>query len=256
MQEDHYASPIAVASVADCTFYHSYDLPKSGCVRGHWDLRGRFDEYVCGAQVAGKRVLDVGTASGFLSFEAERRGADVVSFDAATADYWDRLPFPVHRDPGSRASWLVGAEDYLLCWKRSYWLVHRELQSKNKVVYGNVYNIPPEIGMFDAIMVGQILVHLRDAIGALSSIAARCAKTIIVAEGMISDEKPYSAFLGRAANPNNDFSFWHHSTGFYIELMQIMGFALCDRCTGAYICNIAGPSPKDVEITTLVFERG
>jgi len=83
-----FAKPMAVAGVSDCVFYHSMDLPISGSQEGHWDLRGRFDDYVSRISFGGKSVLDVGAASGFLSFEAEKRGAKVVSIDASTALHW------------------------------------------------------------------------------------------------------------------------------------------------------------------------
>ena len=62
-------------------------------IRAHWDLRGRFDEYIGGVDVAGKSVLDIGTATGFLSFEAEKRGARVVSFDMEKGSQQTFLPF-------------------------------------------------------------------------------------------------------------------------------------------------------------------
>ncbi|MBZ9909343.1 hypothetical protein LB557_25370 [Mesorhizobium sp. BR115XR7A] len=250
-----YARPLDVNSVDECIFYHSYDLPESGYVRGHWDLRGRFDDYINGESLDGKRVLDVGTASGFLSFEAEKGGAEVVSFDAESAAVWDRIPFPKHNAAEERRIWVAGANDYLTKWKRSCWLAHREFRSKNKIAYGNVYDIPAELGMFDTVIVGQILVHLRDMLGALSSIARRCSKTMIIAEGMIDNDAPISTFLGRADNPSDDFSFWHHSTGLYIELMQIMGFRLRSKTVGAFTCNVMGLTPRDIDITTLIFDR-
>lgn len=42
---------------------------------GSWDLRGCFDEYVGHTKASGTTVIDVGCASGFLRFEAEKRGA-------------------------------------------------------------------------------------------------------------------------------------------------------------------------------------
>ena len=63
-----------VESLNECFFYHTIELPGFGLVRGQWDLRGRFEEYVGGVDVSNKSVLDVGTATGFLSFESERRG--------------------------------------------------------------------------------------------------------------------------------------------------------------------------------------
>jgi hypothetical protein len=86
------ASPDAIA-VADCDFYHTMDLPISWLRTGQWDLRVRFDQYVGGVSLAGRTVLDVGAASGFLSFEAERRGATVTSFEAAHAGQYRVLPF-------------------------------------------------------------------------------------------------------------------------------------------------------------------
>jgi 2-polyprenyl-3-methyl-5-hydroxy-6-metoxy-1,4-benzoquinol methylase len=64
------------------------DLPSLGTVNhfGSWDLRGRFDEYTGFVPIAGKTLVDVGSASGFLSFEAEKRGAVVTSFDVASGD--------------------------------------------------------------------------------------------------------------------------------------------------------------------------
>src|SRR4051812_37484330 len=76
-----YETPQPVAGVGDCWFYHVMDLPGAGKVGGQWDLRGQVDEYLGGFDFRGKRVLDVGAASGFLTFEMEKRGADVVSFD-------------------------------------------------------------------------------------------------------------------------------------------------------------------------------
>ena len=70
-----YALPRVVTDLADCAFYHSMDLPGHGTVEGMFDLRGAVDEYLGGVDLRGKRVLELGTADGFLCFEMERRGA-------------------------------------------------------------------------------------------------------------------------------------------------------------------------------------
>src|SRR6266403_2835052 len=101
-----YAQPIAVRGPEECVFYHALDLPSFGAVEGHWDLRGRFDEYVGYTDLRDKTVLDVGTASGFLSFEAEKRGATVVSIDASSARPWDRVPFPESLHALNYSAWL------------------------------------------------------------------------------------------------------------------------------------------------------
>jgi hypothetical protein len=69
----------SIPAIEDCKFYHAMDLPQIGFVQGAWDLRGRFDDYIGGVGLKDRSVLDVGTASGFLSFEAEQRGAQPVT---------------------------------------------------------------------------------------------------------------------------------------------------------------------------------
>jgi hypothetical protein len=90
---DLFAEPMAVSDPKDCRFYHTLELPVSGLQQGQWDLRGRFDDYTLAVPLAGRTVLDVGTASGFLSFEAEKRGAIVTGVEAASTSRWERLPF-------------------------------------------------------------------------------------------------------------------------------------------------------------------
>jgi 2-polyprenyl-3-methyl-5-hydroxy-6-metoxy-1,4-benzoquinol methylase len=82
--------PRFIERLEDCFFYHTMDLPGLGVVRGQWDLRGRFDDYIGGVSVAGKSVLDIGTATGFLSFESEHQGASRV----LSVDMGDVLPRP------------------------------------------------------------------------------------------------------------------------------------------------------------------
>ena len=69
------------------------DLPGFGEVGKGWDLRKTIDDYLGHFDFRGKRVLDVGTASGFLTFEMEKRGAEVVSFDMASRAQWQLVPF-------------------------------------------------------------------------------------------------------------------------------------------------------------------
>ena len=61
--------------IEECYFYHSIDLPGRPPIVGAWDLRAGVDAYLGGISVAGKKVLEVGAANGFLSFHLEKRGA-------------------------------------------------------------------------------------------------------------------------------------------------------------------------------------
>ena len=72
----------------DCLFYHTVDIPGHGVVRGQWDLRRQVDTYLGGYRFAGKRVLEIGPASGFLTCEMGRRGADVVALEVPDDPGW------------------------------------------------------------------------------------------------------------------------------------------------------------------------
>src|SRR5437667_328088 len=78
-----YAEPRTVTDLEDCYFYHSMEIPGHGLVEGPWDLRGGVDDYLGGVDLRDKRVLEIGTASGFLCFTMQGRGAEVVALERA-----------------------------------------------------------------------------------------------------------------------------------------------------------------------------
>lgn len=82
----------------ECFFYHTIDLKTGETVHGHWDLRGGADAYFGGVDFAGKRALDVGCATGFLTFAMEERGAEVTSLELGPGASMSRdyVPFAGH----------------------------------------------------------------------------------------------------------------------------------------------------------------
>jgi SAM-dependent methyltransferase len=203
------------------------ELPGFGEVPGQWDLRGRFDDYIGGVDLSNKSVLDVGTATGFLSFEAEKRGATrVVSFDMSDPRQFRFLPFkdkPYYRDP-ERWAEQFGAE--IEQWKNAYWLCHRLLDSKAGVYYGNIYDLPDELGQFDIAIVGSVLEHLSDQISALASIAKRTRETIVVVSPLLQTDERIARFESLASNPDADFTWWTYSLGVYREVFGMLGFSI------------------------------
>ncbi len=67
------ARPRVVERLEDCYFYHTMELPGLGVRRGHWDLRGKFYDYVGGVDVAGRSVLDVGRPPASSASRPRRR---------------------------------------------------------------------------------------------------------------------------------------------------------------------------------------
>jgi len=248
-----YAAERYVANAEDCWFYHVMDLPGLGTVGQQWDLRGRVNDYLGNVELRGKRVLDVGTASGFLTFEMERMGAEVVSLDADGPKCAFLLPFKDQSFTTNRDEWEASYRSFLDRMNNGYWLAHRLNKSKAKVVYTNVYSIPPELGQFDVAVMGQILVHLSDPVRALSSVLDRVRGEIVVTEGMLDNDEPLMALCGRAANNVAD-GWWHLSTGLYREIFTMAGFKIKNITHGKFRC--VNPNfPSEQRLTTIVARR-
>ena len=185
MNASPFAEPRHVESVEECYFYHTMDVPQHGVVEGEWDLRPNIDKYLGGVDLRGMRLLDVGAANGVVSFHAERREAEVVSFDLSEDHSWDIVPYSgVKTEKLDRKR-----RGHLRRINNGYWFCHRLGGSKARAVYGDVYNIPAEIGEVDIAFYGSILLHLRDPFLALQSGAKHVQSTLIV-----TDICPYGEF--------------------------------------------------------------
>jgi SAM-dependent methyltransferase len=240
-QSIEFVAPRRVEGPEGCFFYHTMELPGLGLIHGQWDLRGHFEEYVGGVDVAGKSVLDVGTATGFLSFEAERRGASrVVSLDMSDVRQQTLLPFKDKLYYQDRERWaeLYGAE--MERWKDAYWLCHRLLDSRAQVFYGSVYDVPPALGQFDVVIIGSVLEHLSDQVTALGSIARVTKETLVVVTPLLQTEERIARFEPLASNPDYDYTWWTYSAGVYREVFRMLGFRIERITTGSYYYDYAG----------------
>ena len=222
-----FVEPRFVDAVEDCFFYHTMELPELGVVHGHWDLRGRFDDYIGGVSVAGKSVLDIGTATGFLSFESEKRGASkVVSFDLSDPRQQTFIPFKdklYYRDYESfMFDHAVGVER----WKNAYWLCHRLLQSKADAFYGDINRLPQALGQFDVAIVAAVLEHLNDQITAMGSIARVTKEMMVIVTPVLQTEERIARLEPTADNPDYDYTWWRYSVGAYREILKILGFSI------------------------------
>ena len=173
-----YADPRRVTELDECYFYHSMEIPGYGLVEGPWDLRGGVDDYLGGVELRDKRVLEIGTASGFLCFTMEGRGADVVAYDLSEQQSWDVVPYAQY----DHESFDADRREHLRKLNNGWWLAHRAFESSAKVVYGTVYEIPEEIGRVEVATFGSVLLHVRDPFLALEKALRLTTETAIVTE--------------------------------------------------------------------------
>lgn len=222
-----FAEPVFIDSPSECYFYHTMDLPRFGLQRGGWDLRGRFESYIGSVDVKGKRVIDIGCASGFLTFSAEEAGAsEVVAFDMDGARRQDFLPFQHKQYYRDYEAWIEHHDKHIAQWKRAFWLAHRLAGSKAKAFFGDVYALPPALGLFDVAIVGAVMEHLADPIKALASIARLASSTIVINDDVMDTEEKIAGFRGNVGRPQDDYVFWRYSIGTYREVLRMLGFEI------------------------------
>ncbi|HYN98151.1 MAG TPA: methyltransferase domain-containing protein [Actinomycetota bacterium] len=225
-------SPVLVESVPEdppielCYFYHYMDLPEVGEVGTGWDLRDTVDDYLGNLDFKGKRVLDVGTASGFLTFAMEDRGAEVVSFDMAEGDQWNVVPFQGEK---YRTKLITETTSYMnTAVRNAYWFAHRRVGSKAKAFYGDLYALPEGLGPFDVAIVGMILPHLRDPFLALQNVCALRPKQVVVTQQCPLGDQPHALFMpDPAADPASSeiyFAWWVLTEQCLVNMLAVLGY--------------------------------
>ena len=165
-------------SVAALDWYHTLELAPGVVTRGWFDTRDIVADLPFPAPLAGRRCLDVGTFDGFWAFEMERRGADeVVAIDVLDPQAWD---WPAAARPevveaiGRRKARGAGFE-----------LARQALESSVRRRELSVYDLDPaDVGEFDFVYLGSLLLHLRDPVRALARLRAVCRGELLVVENI------------------------------------------------------------------------
>jgi hypothetical protein len=225
MSKSLFARARDVASLDDCLFYHTVDIPEHGTIPGFWDIRGNESEYLGDVTFAGKRVLEIGPASGHLSFFMEAQNAEVVSIETAP-DYaweffWDfRDPVP----PGL-ADMLKLNRENMEKFRNSYWFSHRAHGSKAKVHYGNAYKVPRELGKFDIAVLACVLLHTKSPLRIIENCARVTQEKIIIVEPFREGQLAQvpAEFLPLDNHEAWD-TWWSFSPKFFVDVLRSMGF--------------------------------
>jgi hypothetical protein len=221
-----FARPRTINNLKDCYFYHTLDIPGCGTIEGDWDLREGITECLGGVDFNGKRVLEIGTASGALCFEMEKAGASVIAFDLSKEYGWDIVPHPGINCEGKRQSRKM-ATDRL---NNAFWFCHQAFNSRAKMVHGNLYNIPEEIGTVDIVTFGAILLHVRDPFLALQTGLKFALETVIITELLGSSDAdedthlPVMKFLPDPKVPLQHNAWWQLYPNVITRMIGLLGF--------------------------------
>jgi tRNA (mo5U34)-methyltransferase len=199
---------------AQLRWYHTLELAPGHVTEGMFDLRPIVDRYGLPERMDGLRVLDVGTFDGFWAFEMERRGAEVTALDV---EHELELDWPPRRrgeaDPTARRG-------------DGFRVAHEIFGSTVQRVERNIYHASPDdLGTFDLVFCGSVLIHLRDQLLALERIAGLCRGRFICAEA-------YDRVLGLLPFPVSRYRadrrasvvFWEPSARTWRRMLWTAGF--------------------------------
>ena len=164
--------------VLERDWYHTIELAPGLVTPGWFDTRPVVPSLPIPASLEGKRCLDVGTYDGFWAFEMERRGAsEVVGIDVLKPPEWDWPP-----NASQEAIETLGRQKAA---GRGFEIAKQYLGSSVTRHELSVYDVDPdELGTFDFVYIGSLLLHLRDPVRALDRLRSVCTDRLLVVDSI------------------------------------------------------------------------
>lgn len=210
----------------ECYWYHYFEFhKKTNDVVWDYNLENMLDKFLLPENMKGRTFLDIGTANGFFSFEMEKRGAEVVSFDLGLDDQPDQIPYSFSPDR-SEAN-----KEFMQQLHKGYWYAHQYFQSNAKAAYGHVRNMPDWIGTFDVTLIGSILQHIKDPLGAIFEADRHTKYTLIISEAYYPSKEPVIRFQANPKDENPQYwTWWRMSPSFLTLALETLGYKDIEIC--------------------------
>jgi tRNA (mo5U34)-methyltransferase len=205
------------AEVERLPWYHTLELGDGVVTPGMFDHRPVLGRYLLPADLTGKRCLDVATMDGFWAFEMERRGAaSVVALDLEDPE---ELDWPaVLRAGHDKSMDATKAERFALA--------RNALGSSVERVLLSAYDLGPELGTFDFVFCGDLLLHLKDPITPVENIRSVCAADgSAVIANVISRFRLYEKRAMAELDGLDTFTWWTTNLAGLVRIVRAAGFA-------------------------------
>jgi O-methyltransferase len=230
MTDNLYQTPPRIESLADCNFYHTTDIPGVGTVEGQWDLRDGVDAYLGGFDFSAKRVLEIGPATGFLTFHMEKTASEVVAVELPLdRNFWNAVPYEsLGLARRSEDRWTESEQqffEHIGRIRNGFWFCHEKFASRAKVHTGSSENLPKELGTFDVALLSAILLHARSPVSVLESCARRVSGSLIITENFYPElgEDAVCSLVPTADNHAWD-TWWRFTPRFFTQFLEVLGF--------------------------------
>ncbi len=220
-------------------WYHTIEVAPGRFTDGTVDHRAMTPKLLP-ADLTGKRCLDVGTFDGYFAFAMEERGAaEVVAVDLET---FDQAEWP----PRNRPRLLASGGDAEP--GERFKIAARLRGSQVRRALTPIGEISPETvgGPFDHVVLSDLLLHVRDPVGALEAVRTVVAPggRLLVAEEVnirLSIASPRRA-AAKLQTGWTDYGWWQANVAGLWQWLHQAGFRIEKRAF--YTLNAKGPMKR------------
>jgi tRNA (mo5U34)-methyltransferase len=204
-------------------WYHTVDIAPGVATKGMFDNRHALS-VIPFPDLRGKRCLDIGTCDGLFAFHMEREGAaEVIAIDLPDFSHLDYPP-EIRDHPTYDRS-----QSDLRARRGGFRMLHEALGSKVVWRGSSVYDLnPEELGQFDVVVMGSLLLHLRDPVRALDAIRKVVRGYLVVAEHVHTPLTVWSRRrpLFELRGEGSDFQWWVGNDRGVQQLLHVGGYAV------------------------------
>ena len=143
----------------NCYFYHVQEIPGlDKPTKGLFDLRKNIDQLLGNCTFKNKKVLELGPASGFITFYLESLGAKITCIDLSVKkDTMDTVPH-------ANVNWKKRQTEMMKevsKTRNAFWFAHKQHKSKCKFLETHINNLPKSTPMHNYGLASTVLLHLQ-----------------------------------------------------------------------------------------------
>ena len=256
-----------------CRFYHVQEIPGiNKPTLGLFDLRKNINQLLGNCKFKNKKVLELGPASGYITFYLESLGAKMTCIDLSIKkDKWDTVP---HANKNWKRKQIQGSKE-LSKVRNAFWFAHKQHKSKAKLIETHINDLPKSTPMQDYGLVATVLLHIQNPFLALQMMSSKVKEKMIISDfiddmGTVSSKgkiklsnvsksissnyfnnNTLTKFLPRNDDVNLNYdTWWKLSPLTIVEMMKVLGFEKEKYQEHIQYCN-----NKPIDMYTIVFKR-
>jgi 2-polyprenyl-3-methyl-5-hydroxy-6-metoxy-1,4-benzoquinol methylase len=222
-------------------WYHRIDLGDGIETPGHFRMADYLRYYHFPERMDGMRVLDVGASTGYFAYEFERRGAaEVIGVELPSWGDHDWTPRYRREFAQKSASEKQTIDREVM--RDGFTIVGQALGSRRvKRIWKTIYQLNrEELGEFDLVFSGAMLMHVRDPILGIQRMRDCCKDTgrliVSISTTMPDAKAPIAKFVGEW----NQCNWWQMSPRALDQVLECCDFTTIEHRESYTLQDVTG----------------